>query len=641
MPDNFLNRLNRNPYAPIDSASITRMDEQGAGYDDWNNLIAPAPAPQQQQSWGEMAYGVGTFPARLASDLFHGLSPYSQDKANATPITNPDATGWQVPPLVQDSWDAITAPGRAYYEGMSPEEMQHTALSAAGLAMGGGGLTAGLENNLAARGITKTSDMIPTAVKDYGQSAFRSLRYPNETAVMDSLPPGLLDRTGPQVMPSYGLGSTSGKMAPSSVEYRSDSIKGNVRNNTYDVNDVEALAPSQTGYFNALISKDAAQYRPTLGAIEGGQSIVGKSKPFFDVGFKADDGGSVTAINAYEHYVGWAERNGLQPMNFPTFNREMSDKGFNKQRLAGQVRYIGISPEILAANSSKEAGLLTLSEAAAQRAENLARALTPDENGLIDLWHASPRVFDRFDQNPERIANGTPGITYFAEKEFSGPGGNLNTPHWGENTYNAKVDINGAKILDGRLPFEGQSLDVQDLLKGNPEIVSQWRHAPASMTFDGVPYDRSNPAHYAADLLASVKDRAKLIANLETLPKRSGLERFMYGPDINEQTLDVLRRNAEAKPDMFQPGVPLSDQYSMHNFQKFGLDKLGLDMAINPDEVGLLNLDRIKHLYRNGEQLYANSSKEASLPAIANQQGQGIDDILYWLYGINSLAQQQ
>lgn len=40
MADNFLNRLARNPYAPIDAASVTRIDEMGNGLDDWGNIIA-------------------------------------------------------------------------------------------------------------------------------------------------------------------------------------------------------------------------------------------------------------------------------------------------------------------------------------------------------------------------------------------------------------------------------------------------------------------------------------------------------------------------------------------------------------------------------------------------------------------------
>ena len=46
--DNFLNRLYRNPYAPLDAASITRVDDAGNGYDDWNNMIAPARSEERR-----------------------------------------------------------------------------------------------------------------------------------------------------------------------------------------------------------------------------------------------------------------------------------------------------------------------------------------------------------------------------------------------------------------------------------------------------------------------------------------------------------------------------------------------------------------------------------------------------------------
>jgi hypothetical protein len=126
--DNFLNRLNRNPYQPIDSASITRVDELGNGYDDWNNLIAPKfEAPQQ--TWGETALGVATAPARIATALAGSLSPYGAD-------------GWQVPPIVHEGVNALTAVGDAYNYGMTDDEINSRALGMAGFMMGGGGLAA-------------------------------------------------------------------------------------------------------------------------------------------------------------------------------------------------------------------------------------------------------------------------------------------------------------------------------------------------------------------------------------------------------------------------------------------------------------------------------------------------------------------
>lgn len=160
--DNFLNRLYRNPYAPLDAASITRVDDAGNGYDDWNNMIAPATAPHKQ-TWGEIGQNALMSPVRIGASLLDSINPY---QANEHPITEPDASNWRVPPLATETWNAISAPGRAYYEGMSPEEMQHTAATAAGLMMGGGGITSGLES-AAARGGVSLGDRVMAKYLDW------------------------------------------------------------------------------------------------------------------------------------------------------------------------------------------------------------------------------------------------------------------------------------------------------------------------------------------------------------------------------------------------------------------------------------------------------------------------------------------
>ena len=128
MAENFLQRLARNPYAPIDGASVTRVDELGNGYDDWNNLIAPK-FEQPQQTWGETALGVATAPARMATALAGSLSPYGPD-------------GWQLPPIIDEGVNALSAVGDAYNYGMDQDEINSRALGMAGFMMGGGGLAA-------------------------------------------------------------------------------------------------------------------------------------------------------------------------------------------------------------------------------------------------------------------------------------------------------------------------------------------------------------------------------------------------------------------------------------------------------------------------------------------------------------------
>lgn len=136
----FFSRLLADPRKAIDAASITRVDELGNGYDDWNNLIAPK-FEQPQQSWGETALGVATAPARLATALAGSVSPYGPD-------------GWQVPPVAQEGWNALTAVGDAYTQGMSEDEMRNRALGMASVMFAGGGPAMALEKSLAPRPVS-------------------------------------------------------------------------------------------------------------------------------------------------------------------------------------------------------------------------------------------------------------------------------------------------------------------------------------------------------------------------------------------------------------------------------------------------------------------------------------------------------
>ena len=84
----LLDRLNTNPYTPIDGASITRVDELGNGYDDFGQMIAPK-YQQEPGTWGQGALDVATAPAKLATGLVGSLSPYGDE-------------GWQVPPIISE-----------------------------------------------------------------------------------------------------------------------------------------------------------------------------------------------------------------------------------------------------------------------------------------------------------------------------------------------------------------------------------------------------------------------------------------------------------------------------------------------------------------------------------------------------------
>jgi phage/plasmid-associated DNA primase len=64
---------------------------------------------------------------------------------------------------------------------------------------------------------------------------------------------------------------------------------------------------------------------------------------FYKEKVEANNGSSVTATQLYEDYCAWCETRNKEPMALPTFGREFGDLGVKKERIAGRVRYIGIS----------------------------------------------------------------------------------------------------------------------------------------------------------------------------------------------------------------------------------------------------------------------------------------------------------
>ena len=145
--DNFLNRLNRNPYQPIDAASITRVDELGNGYDDFGQMIQPKfQAPEQ--TWGETALGVATAPARIATALADSVSPYGSE-------------GWRMPPIIDEGVNALSAVGDAYTQGMSEDEMRNRALGMASFMFAGGGPAVALEKSLTQKPVTVPPSLSP------------------------------------------------------------------------------------------------------------------------------------------------------------------------------------------------------------------------------------------------------------------------------------------------------------------------------------------------------------------------------------------------------------------------------------------------------------------------------------------------
>jgi hypothetical protein len=55
------------------------------------------------------------------------------------------------------------------------------------------------------------------------------------------------------------------------------------------------------------------------------------------------DGSSLTATALYEDYCAWCEEQQKEPLALPTFGRELGELGVPKAKIAGRVRYIGIT----------------------------------------------------------------------------------------------------------------------------------------------------------------------------------------------------------------------------------------------------------------------------------------------------------
>jgi hypothetical protein len=55
------------------------------------------------------------------------------------------------------------------------------------------------------------------------------------------------------------------------------------------------------------------------------------------------EGSSLTATALYEDYCAWCEDHQKEPLALPTFGREFGELGIQKAKIAGRVRYIGVS----------------------------------------------------------------------------------------------------------------------------------------------------------------------------------------------------------------------------------------------------------------------------------------------------------
>lgn len=64
---------------------------------------------------------------------------------------------------------------------------------------------------------------------------------------------------------------------------------------------------------------------------------------FYKERIETSDGSSLTATTLYEDYCAWCEEQDKEPLALPTFGREFGELGVQKAKIAGRVRYIGVS----------------------------------------------------------------------------------------------------------------------------------------------------------------------------------------------------------------------------------------------------------------------------------------------------------
>lgn len=216
----FLKRLSRDPYAPIDGASVVSVDERGNGYDYRGQLIAPAYV-QPEQTWGETALGVATAPARLATALAGSLSPYG-------------SKGWQVPPIINEGVDALTAVGDAYTGKMAPEDINSRALGMASFMMAGGGPALALERSLPQAGVS---------LGDKVMAKYLDWKHPDD--------PSALDKSSARLAWGYGadLNTNDVLQRYSPLETRAGELFGEP--------ELSNLTKYQTELLNKLASDDA------------------------------------------------------------------------------------------------------------------------------------------------------------------------------------------------------------------------------------------------------------------------------------------------------------------------------------------------------------------------------------------------
>lgn len=164
----------------------------------------------------------------------HGILPL---RTVAGDRGEPERMEFALPGIAHEFGNALMAPGKAYFEGMSPEEINRSAASAAGFAMTGG-LAAGPAEAAATNALGH--------VRDYGQAAYRGARYRGE-AVVDPPEMKTLKRIAElETKIRAGEHTVAAQDHLSNVQRRM--IEG-----TDDINDMSPSVGDERGYLNAIL----------------------------------------------------------------------------------------------------------------------------------------------------------------------------------------------------------------------------------------------------------------------------------------------------------------------------------------------------------------------------------------------------
>ena len=258
----------------------------------------------------------------------HGMLPL---RTVAGDRGEPERMEFAVPGIAHEFGNALMAPGKAYFEGMSPEEINRSAASAAGFAMTGG---------LVAPKAAVAGNALNTA--DHLIARYKNWRHPNEPSI---LPPGRdpslqspddkrYSDINTRSMKTYGVGYED--LTPEQHRHITYGLKPRPKLQVID-GDLFSNGSREgagVGMVNAL-SNDA---KPGITAYHGSPHDFDK--------FSLDKIGSGEGAQAYGHGLYFAENEGVarnykQKVPYQTLKREFQKELPDDADFADVISLIG------------------------------------------------------------------------------------------------------------------------------------------------------------------------------------------------------------------------------------------------------------------------------------------------------------